>query len=871
MKKLNIPLHRKMLLALLFSGAVASAQTPEQIQEITAGYNKVELKQLASQLEEQAKSDKAKAVQYAQQHNLPVSDFTEEGAYIEVQRLLEDGTLLYYTTANKDAARSTRADHLNSGGSLGLELDGKDLTAHVWDGGHPRVTHVEFKDENGEPKVSIGDATNPNLNFHAAHVVGTITASGVKEQAKGMASKSTVVAYDWNSDLSEATLAVLDGMLVSNHSYGYRANAIPDWMFGAYTGEARQWDNLLYDAPYYLTVTSAGNDGRATGYNQDPLAAGYDMLSAKSVSKNTLVVANANDANVDNDGNLISVTLDGTSSPGPTDDLRIKPDIAGNGVNVYSTLETSNAAYGSLSGTSMASPNVAGTLLLLQEHYRNTYGHFMRASTLKGLALHTADDAGPTGPDAKWGWGLMNAKKAAETINSNGSESLVEEMVLTEGSTITFEVESDGVNDLIASISWTDLPGTAVNNVPNSPDPVLINDLDIRVTKGNETFYPWRLTSATTNSKDGDNNVDPFERIDVANASGTYTITISHKGELATGSQPFSLIITGIEVECAAAETPENLLVSQITESTALVSWDPIVGTTYDLRYRKHDETDWTEVEDIVGASHLLTELEIDTRYEVQVRSKCSANQQSSYSDPITFDVGCIFIISEEVEPITRVTFSNIDNSSSATSTEALEDFTHIQGEVGRRGVYEISVEGNTNGPNTNYISVWIDWNHNGDFSDEGEMFEIGTITNSNGTDGQKATATIEVPRTARIGVAKMRVIKSSEAYPTDACNVYERGQAEEYTLDVTRTAGIEDQNTVNFSYYPNPTNGLLYFNSTTDIEKVTAFNLLGQQVLQTTNLKDNHIDMSHLTNGTYLFHVVFDNGSIETFKVIKN
>src|SRR5699024_11040529 len=164
--------------ALLFSGAVASAQTPEQIQEITAGYNKVELKQLASQLEEQAKSDKAKAVQYAQQHNLPVSDFTEEGAYIEVQRLLEVGTLLYYTTANKDAARSTRADHLNSGGSLGLELDGKDLTAHVWDGGHPRVTHVEFKDENGEPKVSIGDATNPNLNFHAAHVVGTITASG---------------------------------------------------------------------------------------------------------------------------------------------------------------------------------------------------------------------------------------------------------------------------------------------------------------------------------------------------------------------------------------------------------------------------------------------------------------------------------------------------------------------------------------------------------------------------------------------------------------------------------------------------------------------------------------------------------------------
>lgn len=32
----------------------------------------------------------------------------------------------------------------------------------------------------------------------------------------------------------------------------------------------------------------------------------------------------------------------------------------------------------------------------------------MKAATLKGLACHTADDAGTVGPDH--GWGLLNAK-----------------------------------------------------------------------------------------------------------------------------------------------------------------------------------------------------------------------------------------------------------------------------------------------------------------------------------------------------------------------------------------------------------------------------------------------------------------------------
>jgi hypothetical protein len=54
------------------------------------------------------------------------------------------------------------------------------------------------------------------------------------------------------------------------------------------------------------------------------------------------------------------------SAWGPTDDGRIKPDIVADGVNVVSSTNASlTTSYGSFSGTSMASPNAAGSLFLL--------------------------------------------------------------------------------------------------------------------------------------------------------------------------------------------------------------------------------------------------------------------------------------------------------------------------------------------------------------------------------------------------------------------------------------------------------------------------------------------------------------------------
>ncbi|MGB3344025.1 MAG: GEVED domain-containing protein [Aequorivita sp.] len=83
-------------------------------------------------------------------------------------------------------------------------------------------------------------------------------------------------------------------------------------------------------------------------------------------------------------------------------------------------------------------------------------------------------------------------------------------------------------------------------------------------------------------------------------------------------------------------------------------------------------------------------------------------------------------------------------------------------------------------------------------------------------------------------------------------------------------TTGIEDQVNTVFTYYPNPTSGVITIAADMDVSSVSVFNILGQQVL-TMNRPDNgQVNLSDLTTGTYIFRVMFENGSLETFKVLK-
>lgn len=523
--------------------AICEENAPDMVYQLEAVYSELDRVQ------------KIDAESYALLRNIPTKIYHDDGSFSELMRLSDKGLPVYYKIDNVDAAVSSRANFLNTGGGLGLNLDGDGMIVHVWDGGPTRPTHQEFDGAGGNNRVSIIDgvtALNGN-SFHAQHVTGTIVASGFSPNAKGMSWQADARTNEWSNDLSEATTAAANGMILSNHSYGNNINFVSDDEFGQYGSAARNWDALMYSRKDYLMVKSAGNDGNNNSANGAPLGgnSAYDKLSGNATAKNNLVIANANDANINGTtGALISVTRNSGSSEGPTDDLRIKPDIAGNGTGLYSSYDNSDSAYNTISGTSMSAPNVTGTLLLLQEYYQDLHGTTMKAATLKGLALHTADDIAPNGPDAETGWGLINSKKAAETITANPASTIISELTLSQGETYQVTVQADGVNPLLASISWTD-PAGNINNGTNSSTPALINDLDIRLSNGS-TFMPWRLTSVNTNGT-GDNTVDPFERVDVVGASGQYTLTVTHKGSLSSGSQDYSLIITGGVI---AASTP---------------------------------------------------------------------------------------------------------------------------------------------------------------------------------------------------------------------------------------------------------------------------------------------------------------------------
>lgn len=528
------------------------AQDAKQRDEIVGHYDVKAIKELALTFDRQSKISKENALRSARLNGWEEFRFKDDGSFEELIGLFPDGSPMYYAIDNATAAISTRTNYLiNNYG-----LTGAGMFAGVWDGGTARSTHQEF----GSRVLIMNGQTFNGNNFHATHVTGTIAASGVNPQAKGMATASTVKSFDWFNDASEALVEVQNGMLVSNHSYGIPIeNAPGPWFMGAYSQAAQQWDQVAYVSPYYLAVKSAGNNGQTT--NSSPTTTGYDKLTGNKNAKNNLVVANAQAANIDSNGNLTGVNINAGSSQGPTDDRRIKPDIAGQGSGLLSTGGASNNEYITLSGTSMSAPNVTGSLLLLQQLFYNNNSRYMRASTLKGLVCHTADDAGNPGPDANFGWGLLNSKRAAEAIIFNGLNSSITENTLIQGQTYTYNVKSDGVNPLVASITWTDLPGPVNNGVLNDATPVLVNDLDIRITQGTTTYFPWKLqANATLNAiRTGDNNVDNVEivRIDAPTA-GDYTITVTHKGTLQGGSQNYSLITTGLESSFAISSLSEE-------------------------------------------------------------------------------------------------------------------------------------------------------------------------------------------------------------------------------------------------------------------------------------------------------------------------
>ncbi|GHB67847.1 hypothetical protein GCM10007390_21460 [Persicitalea jodogahamensis] len=506
------------------------------------------------------------------------------------------GQPVYYTTHSTPLSLGTRTASMYEGGSLGLKLSGGSPALKgklaLWDGGKVRIDHRELSG-----KVSQTDAEAPVINDHATHMAGILVGRGIHKPAQGMAFGGELKAWDFDNDLSEVAKEA-PSLLISNHAYGPVAGWVldlsrpgssndqkwewwgtpsvdeqQDYRFGFYDDAVSEVDRITYNFPYFLMVRSADNkrveNGPPAGTkyylkNTDTQSTlprsrndGYDILPGESNAKNVLTVgaAELHDANY-----LVSPY----SGWGPTDDGRIKPDLLGLGTGILSSVGTGNEAYGVFTGTSMASANVSGSLLLLQELHQQRKGTFMLASTLKGLVLHTAvKPGGNIAPSYEYGWGVLDAEAAAKVILNGQGEYVLAENVLSQDDAYTRSFVASGAEPLVVTICWTDpeaMPTAVSSRNLNNPGPKLVNDLDALLTEGFNRFQPWVLDPAAPGekAKTGNNFRDNVEQIYVAKPlkGRTYTLTISHKNNLKNGRQPYALIVSGLEQpDCALAST----------------------------------------------------------------------------------------------------------------------------------------------------------------------------------------------------------------------------------------------------------------------------------------------------------------------------
>lgn len=534
-----------------------------------------------------AAKNKQEAFLVAEKRNLPTSGVDARGNYFELSGIDANGILFYKSTLNYGSRVTAKVIGIQKEIGVNQYLEGEGMTVGIIDGLPLLDTHQEFytTTSNKTSRVTLGESVpalttynakgHQRSRFHATHVGGTMVGLGYNQKAQGIAPKAKLVSYSWNNDYHKMGQMASGGTLVTNHSYGY--NYFDDYGYlrepgliknlGAYSEHSREFDRVAYLFAYYQPVIAAGNDGEfhynVYGGSQKENC-NCDLLNDSSVSKNAVVVAAVEE--VAQYTGPSDVVLASFSSQGPTNDFRIKPDISAKGVDVlsaayrnpnplYGAAETSLYAYSD--GTSMAAPAVSGVFTLWQEWaiYASSTNMPFKSATLRALMAHTADEAGrAAGPDHLFGWGVINAKAGVDVMLAakDKRSTYILENELREQQKYTHEIQvGEKTSKMVVTLAWTDPPGVVSyqnsdeNYKRNNSD--LVNDLDVVVRKGNNTYYPWKLNKDFNDLRaiQGVNDVDNIEKIELYDVEpGTYVIEVTHKGKLDTGKQEYSLIST---------------------------------------------------------------------------------------------------------------------------------------------------------------------------------------------------------------------------------------------------------------------------------------------------------------------------------------
>jgi hypothetical protein len=425
-------------------------------------------------------------------------------------------------------------------------LTGSGVKVLVYDGGTARASHQDF---GGRLVVRDGSG----LIDHATHVSATVGGSGAASGGtfKGMAPGATIESYGFQYDGTGIFLfsnpgdletdygsALALGATIANNSIG--TNTESNGFDCAIQGQYGVTDELI-DAVVrgslgtpYRVVWANGNERQGSRCDVEGFG-DYYSVAPPATAKNHITVGALNS----NDDSMTTF-----SSWGPCDDGRLKPDISGPGCQaggdggVTSAGASSDTAYVTFCGTSMASPTVCGISALVLQDYRSQFGlPDPRNSTLKVLLAHTAFDRGNPGPDYQFGYGSVRAQSAVDFMRLG---QFVEDTVLETGDTVLFTVTvAPGASELRLTLAWDDAP--AMPGVLGS----LVNDLDLVVRDpSNVQRHVWTLnpTAPASNAvQSGPNRLDNLEQVLVsAPTAGVWTVEVTGF-DVPEGPQDFSL------------------------------------------------------------------------------------------------------------------------------------------------------------------------------------------------------------------------------------------------------------------------------------------------------------------------------------------
>lgn len=473
---------------------------------------------------------------------------------------------------NGNARTNHRSNSLWSENSDGLRYNGTGVTVMMQDDGviGPHIDYTGRIDQS-----NCGGCSTDPANTHGDHVSGTIMGAGNLNPAnRGMAHGADLLVFSSSNANYNSVPNLYDneGLTITSKSYSDGCNS-------GYTSLARQLDQQIFERPSLIHVFSAGNNG-ASACSPNNYGAGPtwgNITGGHKMGKNVITVGNLTRFDV----------LAGSSSRGPATDGRIKPDVCGVGTSVVSTGPEN--IYFTSTGTSMSCPGIAGVLAQLYEGYKDLNGGVNPASALiKGCVLNTAEDLGNPGPDFKFGWGRINARRAFDVIASNqyfsGS--------LSQGGANNHQISIPaGVSELRVMVYWMD------KEASTNANPALVNDINMVLTDpAMNAFDPWVLdptpANVNLNAVRAIDNLNNMEQVTLAfPLSGTYNIDLTG---FSIPEGPQNYYVTYYFVRDEIAVTYPNGGEGIETGSSTTVRWDAPAGVDpFTIEYSTDNGSSW--------------------------------------------------------------------------------------------------------------------------------------------------------------------------------------------------------------------------------------------------------------------------------------